>query len=59
MFLGIGANVTNWNAEATACVVVLETNPLADFVELPEHYRVGLYKCVWNLKKLSAIRYQI
>ena len=39
MFLGIGAAVTNWNAEGTACTVVLEGNPLADFVELPEQYR--------------------
>lgn len=40
MFLGIGANVTGWNApENTACTIVLESNPLADFVELPEAYQ--------------------
>ena len=43
MLLGIGAAVHNWNAEGTACVVVLETNPLADFVELPERYRALSY----------------
>ena len=28
-----------WNADNTECVITLDTNPLADFVELPERYR--------------------
>jgi len=39
MFLGVGAAVTNWNEAGTECVLVLESNPLAEFVELPEQYR--------------------
>jgi len=36
MFLHTTATVTNWNAEDTECSLVLEDNPLVDFVELPE-----------------------
>ena len=39
LFLGIGARVGEWNADNTECVITLDTNPLADFVELPEKYR--------------------
>ncbi|KAI7839104.1 hypothetical protein COHA_007109 [Chlorella ohadii] len=36
MFLNVTAAVTGWNAEGTECSLILEDNPLADFVELPE-----------------------
>lgn len=36
MFLNANAIVTDWNAEGTACTIVLEGNPLAEFVQLPE-----------------------
>jgi hypothetical protein len=36
MFLNTTAAVTGWNAEGTECRLVLDDNPLADFVELPE-----------------------
>ena len=39
LFLGIGTRVGEWNPEGTECVITLDTNPLADFVELPEKYR--------------------
>lgn len=39
MFLGVGGHCADWNADHTSCLVVMETNPLADFVELPERYR--------------------
>ena len=39
MFLGVGASTSGWNAEGSACTLVLDDNPLADFVELPEQYR--------------------
>ena len=38
MFLGINATVSGWNPEGTECSLVLEDNPLVDFVELPEAY---------------------
>lgn len=39
MFLGVSARAEGWNEDETECRVVLESNPLADFVELPERYR--------------------
>lgn len=44
MFLGVTASVTNWDAEGTTCSIILEDNPLVDFVELPDNYQ-GLYYC--------------
>ena len=44
MFLGVTATVTNWDAEGTTCSLVLEDNPLVDFVELPDTCQ-GLYYC--------------
>eukprot|EP00735_Rhodelphis_limneticus_P014702 TRINITY_DN8777_c0_g1::TRINITY_DN8777_c0_g1_i1::g.23870::m.23870 TRINITY_DN8777_c0_g1::TRINITY_DN8777_c0_g1_i1::g.23870 ORF type:complete len:202 (+),score=46.75,sp/Q86K94/TPPC3_DICDI/57.14/6e-72,TRAPP/PF04051.11/3.8e-39,AAA_32/PF13654.1/0.088 TRINITY_DN8777_c0_g1_i1:38-607(+) len=38
MFLGITAQVTNWNSEQSEFSLILEENPLADFVELPEKF---------------------
>lgn len=36
MFLNISPAVTNWKSDGTECSLILEDNPLADFVELPE-----------------------
>ncbi|KAK9791177.1 hypothetical protein WJX73_007611 [Symbiochloris irregularis] len=36
MFLNTTASVTSWNAEGTECSLILEDNPMTDFVELPE-----------------------
>ncbi|KAG5578919.1 hypothetical protein H5410_049546 [Solanum commersonii] len=44
MFLGVTATVGNWNAEGTTCSLILEDNPLVDFVELPDTCQ-GLYYC--------------
>lgn len=44
MFLGVTATVTNWDAEGTTCSLVLEDNPLVDFVELPDTCQ-GLQYC--------------
>ncbi|KAL2472972.1 Transport protein particle (TRelated to AP2P) component [Forsythia ovata] len=44
MFLGITASVTNWDAEGTTCSLILEDNPLVDFVELPDTCQ-DLYYC--------------
>lgn len=35
MFLGVTAEVTNWDPQERSCSLVLTENPLADFVELP------------------------
>ncbi|EIE20894.1 TRAPP I complex [Coccomyxa subellipsoidea C-169] len=44
MFLNTSAAVANWNADSTECSLILEDNPLTDFVELPESYS-GLIYC--------------
>lgn len=44
MFLGVTASVTSWDAEGTCCSIILEDNPLVDFVELPDTCQ-GLYYC--------------
>ena len=44
MFLGVSATVTNWDADGTSCSLILEDNPLVDFVELPDTCQ-GLYYC--------------
>jgi len=44
MFLGVTASVSNWDADGTECSLILEDNPLVDFVELPETCQ-GLYYC--------------
>lgn len=36
MFLNAPASVSNWNPEGTECTLILEENPLAEFVELPD-----------------------
>ena len=36
MFLGIMPVVTNWSAAGDEFSLLLENNPLTDFVELPE-----------------------
>ena len=38
MFLGVNASVGNWNVEGDSCSLVLEENPLNEFVEVPDEY---------------------
>jgi trafficking protein particle complex subunit 3 len=38
MFIGVTAEVTNWNPEGNACSLILQDNPFTDFVELPPQY---------------------
>ncbi|KAK3260517.1 hypothetical protein CYMTET_30525 [Cymbomonas tetramitiformis] len=38
MFLGVTASVSNWNADNTECSLIMDDNPMVDFVELPEQY---------------------
>ncbi|KAI9093421.1 hypothetical protein K1719_027435 [Acacia pycnantha] len=44
MFLGVTASVTNWDGDGTCFSIVLEDNPLVDFVELPDACQ-GLCYC--------------
>merc|ERR1719265_3112505 len=39
MFLGVPADVSNWNADNTECSLTIGDNPLTEFVELPESLR--------------------
>jgi len=38
MFLGITAQVTNWDNKNNEFSLILEENPLTEFVELPENF---------------------
>eukprot|EP00026_Physarum_polycephalum_P016531 Phypoly_transcript_17455.p1 GENE.Phypoly_transcript_17455~~Phypoly_transcript_17455.p1 ORF type:complete len:137 (+),score=19.86 Phypoly_transcript_17455:373-783(+) len=38
MFLGITGHVTDWDSEKKEFSLILEDNPLIEFVELPEQY---------------------
>ncbi|KAL0693099.1 hypothetical protein Bca4012_060279 [Brassica carinata] len=49
MFLGVTASVSSWDADGTCCSIVLEDNPLVDFVELPDTCQ-GLYYCNVSMK---------
>ena len=44
MFLRVTSIVANWDANGTKCSLILEENPLMEFVELPETCQ-GLYYC--------------
>lgn len=39
MFLGITPTITNWSAAGDEFSLLIENNPLSDFVELPEGHR--------------------
>ncbi len=36
MFLNAPVTVSNWNAAGTECSLIIDENPLAEFVELPD-----------------------
>jgi hypothetical protein len=38
MFLNCAATTKEWSEERDACALELESNPMAEFVELPEKY---------------------
>lgn len=46
MFLGIVPTVANWNSKGDEFSLILEQNPLVDFVELPEDHPNLLYSNV-------------
>eukprot|EP01132_Coremiostelium_polycephalum_P002513 gene2513-3111_t len=43
MFLGVTAQVTDWDPDKKEFHLIIEDNPLIDFVELPEHLKHKLY----------------
>ncbi len=43
MFLGVHATVANFDASNQEFTLVIDDNPLNDFVELPEEYQNQLY----------------
>lgn len=43
MFLGVFADVQNWDAQYQSCSLVLKDNPLSDFVILPPQLRNELW----------------
>ena len=46
MFLGIVPTVANWNSKGDEFSLIIEQNPLVDFVELPEDHPNLLYSNV-------------
>ena len=38
MFLGVSPSVGNWNGDESEFSLVMDENPLADFVDLPKEY---------------------
>ena len=46
MFLGIVPLVANWNSKGDEFSLIIEQNPLVDFVELPEDHPNLLYSNV-------------
>jgi len=43
MFLGVTAQVTSWSPDEKEFSLVLDDNPLTDFVELPEGFSALFY----------------
>ncbi|KAG7396509.1 Trafficking protein particle complex subunit 3 [Phytophthora boehmeriae] len=51
MFLGINVEVSQWNAEGTACSLLIYDNPLTEFVELPP----SAYGVLWYSNVLCGV----
>ena len=45
MFLGVTATVANYDANKKEFSLILDENPLAEFVELPDEYKDSLWYC--------------
>ncbi len=52
VFLGVNATLSQWNQEETECSIIIDDNPLAEFVELPE-------KCNTLYKHIPFFKYCI
>lgn len=51
IYLGVSANVFNWSQDGKEFSLVLDENPLAEFVELPE----GLNQDLWYSNILVGV----
>ncbi|TMW62541.1 hypothetical protein Poli38472_005159 [Pythium oligandrum] len=51
MFLGITAEISQWNAEGNACSLLIYENPLTEFVELPP----SAYGVLWYSNVLCGV----
>ena len=62
MFLGLIASVANWDVDGIECSLILEENPLMEYVELLEICQ-GLYYCnilcVFICGALEMVRVQL
>lgn len=43
MYLGITPSVTNWSPAGDEFSLIMESNPLVDFVELPDNHNTLIY----------------
>ena len=43
MYLGITPSITNWSPGGDEFSLILENNPLVDFVELPDNHSTLIY----------------
>lgn len=43
MYLGVTPSVTNWSPAGDEFSLILENNPLVDFVELPDNHSTLIY----------------
>ena len=57
MFLGISPTITNWSPAGDEFSLLIENNPLTDFVELPDghRYKEKLFPGFGILRKSSGI----
>uniref|UniRef100_A0A8D3C431 Trafficking protein particle complex subunit n=1 Tax=Scophthalmus maximus TaxID=52904 RepID=A0A8D3C431_SCOMX len=46
MYLGVTPSVTNWSPAGDEFSLILENNPLVDFVELPDNHNTGALEMV-------------
>lgn len=67
MYLGITPSVTNWSPAGDEFSLILENNPLVDFVELPDNHSTLIYSnllcgvlrgALEMVKKKSEIRWR-
>jgi hypothetical protein len=63
LFLGVTPSITNWSSACDEFSLQFETNPLTEFVELPDHclnlkyanVLTGVIRGACEMVKLSAI----
>ncbi|KAF6345930.1 trafficking protein particle complex 3 [Rhinolophus ferrumequinum] len=51
MYLGITPGITNWSPAGDEFSLILENNPLVDFVELPDNHSSLIYSNLFQLER--------